>query len=379
MVAEQQHHHRRPFDMRDLMSVHTLSSYQKPETQEQEEEEVEEDDDEDREYPNLNALSAVLGNYPLFRANLLQHRRQLIPQTLRCSSDTEEGGLGYTFQEKDEYWSNTQGPNGVRIPRMTSGRVGACARDMVGECRRCGVVVCRNCTMKAPSTNALKQRHRRLCHTCQKAPLDAHTKIYPSQDRDAESLSSPSRPLYRSPCTCATQTWLCTPCSTTLRTSDTSHTRAWTWRSRYNLDTLSGLSTGIGHGLEGVQCGRGPSCLSSRTVYTEIESDAASTPFSARTSAGYFLQEIEGIGGVVKKKVKRRMQVGDVVGEFGDERDGGRVLGREQDGRSRSWCSWCERVVLSRRDVDKLGKIDDRDELGRSLGTESDLSSSSSL
>ncbi|THX49092.1 hypothetical protein D6D06_08736 [Aureobasidium pullulans] len=368
---------------------------------EQEEEEAEEDDDEDREYPNLNALSAVLGNYPIiseiakhldlnslhdlsrtcrqFRANLLQHRRQLIPQTLRCSSDTEEGGLGYTFQEKDEHWSNTQGPNGVRIPRMTSGRVGACARDMVGECRRCGVVVCRNCSMKAPSTNALKQRHRRLCHTCQKAPLDAHTKIYPSQDHDAESLSSPSRPLYRSPCTCATQTWLCTPCSTTLRTSDTSHTRAWTWRSRYNLDTLSGLSTGIGHGLEGVQCGRGPSCLSSRTVYTEIESDAASTPFSARTSAGYFLQEIEGIGGVVKKKVKRRMQVGDVVGEFGDERDGGRVLGREQDGRSRSWCSWCERVVLSRRDVDGLGKIDDRDELGRSLGTESDLSSSSSL
>ncbi|THW18711.1 hypothetical protein D6D23_07571 [Aureobasidium pullulans] len=252
--AEQQHHHGRPFDMRDLMSVHTLSSYHNPENQEQEEEEAEEDDDEDREYPNLNALSAVLGNYP-----------------------------------------------------------------------------------------------------------------------------PPSKPLYRSPCTCATQTWLCTPCSTTLRTSDTSHTRAWTWRSRYNLDTLSGLSTGIGHGLEGVQCGRGPSCLSSRTVYTEIESDAASTPFSARTSAGYFLQEIEGIGGVVKKKVKRRMQVGDVVGEFGDERDGGRVLGREQDGRSRSWCSWCERVVLSRRDVDGLGKIDDRDELGRSLGTESDLSSSSSF
>jgi hypothetical protein len=38
---------------------------------------------------------------------------------------------------------NTFGPNGVRVPKITSGKVGACARDMVGECRKCSRIVCR--------------------------------------------------------------------------------------------------------------------------------------------------------------------------------------------------------------------------------------------
>jgi hypothetical protein len=238
---------------------------------------------------------------------------------------------------------------------MTSGKFGACARDMVGECRRCGIVVCRvsfslplslnsanltfqNCTIKAPSSTALKSRHRRLCRTCIKAPLSLHTTI-PSDPSPQHHDNSPSSspPLYRSPCTCTTQVWLCKPCSTASRNHDTSYMRAWTWRSRYSTH-LHGIGTGLGTGIEGVQCGRESHCLSARTIYKEIECDAADT-----RTGGYFLQEMEGIGGVVKKKVRRRVLVGDVVQEFEEEREGGAYLEREQEGVDRSWCSWCNR------------------------------------
>jgi hypothetical protein len=224
--------------------------------------------------------------------------------------------------------------------------------------------------MKAPSSTALKSRHRRLCRTCIKAPLSLHTTHTPEH----HDIPDPTPPLYRSPCTCPSQTWLCTPCTTTSRTLDTSYMRAWTWRSRYSTH-LHGIGTGLGTGIEGVQCGRESSCLSARTIFKEIECDAADT-----RQGGYFLQEMEGIGGVVKKKVKRRLLVGDVVQEFEREREGGEFLEREQEGQERSWCSWCDRVVLSKKDVLGCGERDfvvGGDALGRSCG--SDLSSSSSL
>ncbi|KAI4746065.1 hypothetical protein E4T50_03546 [Aureobasidium sp. EXF-12298] len=328
---------------------------------------------------DLNSLHDLSRTCRQFRANLLQHRRQLIPHTLRCVSDisaiSREPGNAESAEEEDTWI--TRGPAGIRIPSLTSGKFGACARDMVGECRRCGTNVCRNCTMKAPSSTALKSRHRRLCRTCIRAPLSLHTTIPPdhlSQHHDDSNESQLHPPLYRSPCSCTSQVWLCTPCSTTSRTLDTSYMRAWTWRSRYSTH-LHGIGTGLGTGIEGVQCGRESHCLSARTIFKEFECDAADT-----RTGGYFLQEMEGIGGVVKKKVKRRLLVGDVVQEFEDEREGGRYLEREQEGVERSWCSWCDRVVLGRKDVLRLDKADNagvRDALGRSC--ESDLSSSSSL
>ncbi|KAI5274427.1 hypothetical protein E4T47_02541 [Aureobasidium subglaciale] len=323
-------------------------------------------------------------------------------QTLRCESESPlipaGGKLGNFFRESEDGNWNTHGPEGMRIPRLTSGRVGACARDMVGECRRCGSVVCRNCIMKAPSAIALKARHRRLCRTCIKAPLDSHFRITPldtennhhSQTSHRQATrdpspslhttladicmlsSSSSQPLYRSPCTCSSHIWICSPCGTTLRTHDTSYTRAWTWRSRYSTSSTSPLGTGIGHGIEGVQCGRESSCLSSRTIYKEIECDATDT-----RTGGYFLQEMEGIGGVVKKKVKRRVEVGEVVREDVAEGEGERFLARELEGVDRSWCSWCARVVLSKKDAARFDGAD-----GELLDTslvESDVSSSSSL
>lgn len=63
-------------------------------------------------------------------------------------------------------------------------------------------------------------------------------------------------------------------------------------------------------------------------------------------------QEVEGIGGVVKKKMKTRMKVGAPVREWEDEREGGQLLGREISGRERSWCAWCDRVVPGQADLE---------------------------
>ncbi|TKA74457.1 hypothetical protein B0A49_08763, partial [Cryomyces minteri] len=85
----------------------------------------------------------------------------------------------------------------------------------------------------------------------------------------------------------------------------------------------------------------------------------------ARVEAGrwqgtsYLAQEMEGIGGVVKKKVRKRVRVGATVKEWEDERERGGYLGREQKGLVRSWCSWCERVVLGKKDVERGSGTDE--------------------
>jgi len=67
---------------------------------------------------------------------------------------------------------------------------------------------------------------------------------------------------------------------------------------------------------------------------------------------GYLRQEIEGIGGVVKKKVKKRVKVGKTVTEYEDERERAEYLGRETKGISRSWCGWCWRVIPGVRELE---------------------------
>ena len=74
---------------------------------------------------------------------------------------------------------------------------------------------------------------------------------------------------------------------------------------------------------------------------------------AAAEKAGYLRQEVEGIGGVVKKKVKRRVKVGRAVREFEDEREHAEYLEREGRGEERSWCAWCWRVVRGKRDRDE--------------------------
>jgi hypothetical protein len=84
-----------------------------------------------------------------------------------------------------------------------------------------------------------------------------------------------------------------------------------------------GVGIGAGEGNEGVECGRGSACLGARIVEHETcEQDLldtiekSQTPESPERWRGscYLTQEIEGIGEL------------------------------------RSWCSWCERVVLGKND-----------------------------
>ncbi|KEF53626.1 uncharacterized protein A1O9_10025 [Exophiala aquamarina CBS 119918] len=294
-------------------------------------------------------------------------------------------------------------PHSLPSPLGISNKIGACARDLVGECRSCGTIVCRNCTIKTPTNAWLRDRYRRLCKTCLDAPFEEHLHplcspsdgadgqlpssassiksersfsssssssedrpVFPRVDHDQEDVASRTALAFRrGPCTCASRgVFLCTDCGQNLRAADTTYKRVWTWRSRYSTHIGGGLGTGLGQGNQGQKCGRGEHCLdSSVTTVCWVEIDCAEginqeqprdldhstlaqtgTPDYTNKEPGYFQQEIEGIGGVVKKKVKKRVKVGATVWEFEDERGSGKYLERESRGKLRSWCGWCGRV-----------------------------------
>lgn len=79
---------------------------------------------------------------------------------------------------------------------------------------------------------------------------------------------------------------------------------------------------------------------------------------------GYERHEIEGIGGIVKRKIVRMVRVGACVPEWQDERShfpavpGSRVLGHEVRGDVRSWCGWCSRVVPGKKDLAEIAARD---------------------
>ena len=81
---------------------------------------------------------------------------------------------------------------------------------------------------------------------------------------------------------------------------------------------------------------------------SESESGEGETPIAEKEEAGYWRQEIEGLGGVVKKKFRKRERVGGTVREWEDESKGGEILGREKEGGETSWCGWCGRVVIGK-------------------------------
>lgn len=168
----------------------------------------------------------------------------------------------------------------------------------------------------------------------------------------------------RTPCACTEAVYLCLSCGNAQRSADTTYARGWTWRTRYST-YLGGLGTGIGEGNEGVECGKQNACLAAHDVEKEIDCDAEELAEMKRendliesqgagrswSGTSYMAQEMEGIGGVVKKKVKRRIKVGATVKEYEDERETGRYLWREQTGLNRSWCCWCSRIVSGEKDL----------------------------
>ena len=249
-----------------------------------------------------------------------------------------------------------------------------------------------NCTAKPPPIPALSGRHRRLCRTCLSIPISLHTVPHPPFKPSSESRSTRSTPtpspsrLYRvptpqstnppsftaaaflrTPCACPHEVWLCQACGAAQRAADTTYARGWAWRTRYTA-YLGGLGTGIGEGNEGVQCGRRGACFAAQLVECEVEcggrapADPREEAVGGRTwsGGGFEVQEMEGVGGVVKMKVKKMVRVGRWVEEWEDERDGlstegrVRVLEREIEGRNRSWCAWCERVIPSKDDMAEL-------------------------
>jgi hypothetical protein len=236
--------------------------------------------------------------------------------------------------------------------------------------------------MKPPPTPAVRARHRRLCRTCNKAPLAlivAQQKPRSWSSGTPSPTASPRPPLAvldrdisthepraftapafeRTPCNCDNVVWLCAPCGKDLRNADTMYVRAWSWRTRYS-HYLGGVGTGAGEGNEGVECGRGTACLGARIVEHETcEQEildalaAADTPEASERWRGtsYLAQEIEGIGGVLKVKHKKQIRVGECVKLYEDERDKAvQYLEREVIGQLRSWCSWCQRIVLGEKD-----------------------------
>ncbi|KAK8182673.1 hypothetical protein BC567DRAFT_158063 [Phyllosticta citribraziliensis] len=334
--------------------------------------------EDERPNPNLNAFSAILSCYPIvtqlaslldlntlhdlsrtcrqFRANLLQYRNQLVTQSLKCSSEQLPGAAAGSDPR--------QAPNGAdgRLgERITSGKIGKCARDMVGECRRCSVVVCRNCTSKPPPPVALPGRLRRLCKTCIKAPLaevlsPSITAPPPSCNLlTYRSRSSPGGP-------CPDTVWLCQTCGHALRSADQTYQLGWTWRTKYSH--LGGLGTGIGEGHEGVVCGLGEACRATASSSAAAAAAATSahngldgvgTPHDEWSGNSFFAQEIEGIGGRRVMKVKKMVRIGAAVKEYEDERESNNTyLGREKKGDNRAWCAWCNRLVPSRRDARAL-------------------------
>ncbi|QSS64484.1 hypothetical protein I7I51_01552 [Histoplasma capsulatum] len=289
------------------------------------------------------------------------------------------------------------------IRRFTTGKVGRCARDMVAECQRCMYVYCRNCTMKPIGASLLKSRFRRLCPTCLAAPLSDHflDSVSSGNDSHDSNWNYPPLPaqtktqvftgdaLDLNLCHCDESFWLCRPCGHILRSDDTTYKRVWTWRTRYSAYLGCGLGTGIGEGWQGVKCGRGEGCLAAEELEMEVDcevddwmSDDAdhinfiSHPHNNRhgnnggndnhaasrqnddghgdEEPGYLRQEIEGVGGVVKQKVKKRLKVGACVEEHEDERETASYLKREYLGDVRSWCGWCQRVVPCHKEREHL-------------------------
>lgn len=230
---------------------------------------------------------------------------------------------------------------------------------------------------------ALRERHRRLCKPCVRAPIATLAK--PALDAD---LPVTSDAVQRAVCKCEDEgVWLCQPCGRSIRGADHEYQRIWRWRNQYG-EILGGLGTGIGEGDRGVVCGREADCCAAKEREQQLDCDAEDardgnvvtspepnpgqaqgqlpvdtfleslrlsqtdrTP-SPMLGPGYNRHEIEGIGGIVKRKRVRMVRVGACVPEWEDERGSGtRVLGREVQGARRSWCGWCYRVIPSEKDL----------------------------
>jgi hypothetical protein len=348
-------------------------------------------------YIDLNTLDSLARASRFIHDGLIQYRASLMGATLRCSRE----GVAIDPEQTLRYRARATDWNYMQDDNNYNGKAGSCARDMVAECRRCADIICRNCAIKPPLIAALRERHRRLCVTCVKAPIAALA--VPALDT---SLPLNSDAVQRAICQCDTEgVWLCQPCGHSIRNADHDYKAIWRWRTKY------GGFTGIGDGDRGVICGREEACLAARERENEIDCDAedargstlvpwstgsssgtpspgpqhagttppgapAGFPFpsngtiesiideirhqrtpSPQLGPGYERHEIEGIGGIVKRKLVRMVRVGACVPEWEDEKgSNSKILAREVNGAARSWCGWCWRVIPGEKDKRQCAK-----------------------
>ncbi|KAI9813183.1 MAG: hypothetical protein M1826_002546 [Phylliscum demangeonii] len=351
----------------------------------------------DRPKPTLNSFTAAMACYPIVsqiarsldlndlhhlaltcrqvRANLRPYRRALVRCTLRCDYDM-------TVQE-------------FLRDRCARDQVGACRRCGCVCCRNCILKppparslagrhrrLCPTCLAAPLSAHTLPVSS--TSGPASPSPASGHSAL-PRPAPDATDRRSFTNPAFeREPCACAEIVWLCRRCAKSIQLSDTINQRVWTWRSKYShYMGLSRVSPSIGDYLEGVKCGREEACLASREVEVEVVCEGPRGPagpghgsFGTGAGAegakpadgkkkandadgdgavdaeagtghtldgadkhdaetGYLRQEIEGIGGVVKRKTKTTRGVGAVVHEWEDELQKGDFLGREIRGQER--------------------------------------------
>lgn len=211
----------------------------------------------------------------------------------------------------------------------------------------------------------LLEKHRDDRSSPSSSPSTSPARLYriptPIAQPEGQKKAFTAPAFEHTPCNCCDEVWLCQPCGHALRRADTDYNRGWTWRARYSTYLGGNIGTGIGEGNEGVPCGRGRACLGAKVIEQEVDCDAYTmTQLEEEAKAlgrsweggGFEVQEIEGVGGVVKRKAKKLVLIGRRVQEHEDERSGAvKYLSREEAGTVRSWCSWCERVIPSKKDV----------------------------
>ncbi|EGZ75696.1 hypothetical protein NEUTE2DRAFT_105778 [Neurospora tetrasperma FGSC 2509] len=345
---------------------------------------------------DLNTLDNLSRTCRQIRGNLLQYRKMLLVSTLHCSNEhlpiDPDAVLRYRARTVNWFYMQELGRSNKPC------KVGQCARDLVGGCRRCGTVVCRNCAIKPPAPIVLRDRHRRLCVTCAKTPIGNLTKPplgrgfsspYILCSHSVHSDTSPIISIWRwrnqytdvlgglgtgigegdrgvicgrgSDCCAARKreqeidcdaedaqeadgSYVYTPSPSTTTVSNDSNISMALWGTDTASTTSSNGSVNGSNASSSSQTGGLGSTLAGPSLERR-------TP-SPMLKPGYDRHEIEGIGGVVKKKLVRMVKVGACVPEWPDERDRGDILGREMQAKVRSWCGWCWRVIPGKLDYE---------------------------
>lgn len=140
-----------------------------------------------------NDLSSLANTCKLMRETMLQYRKNLLGASLVCS------------------WSSTETKK--KIGLQATGRRVLCVRDLVDRCGTCGEPACRNCVNKLGKLTVehrkrLACRVRRICRQCQTSP---------------EVLNpNPDSRISHKICTCAAKfLWQCRTCANSSATLTT--------------------------------------------------------------------------------------------------------------------------------------------------------------